>query len=172
MWETIIKNDHHSQVGGAVEFLRVGRRHEQLLGWRSLFEVFLWYLEFCELSTRKRAKNIETSWRVISRHQTIKLLSSRIGTNHQSSSSLSSVNCETEEEASTEVTTTEPATTEPERYIWQGLRCSMEVRFSVVLECYKDVLNLFLSISMSYNVISCRKVAENTQILNIAKFAI
>ena len=29
MWETIIKNDHHSQVGGAVEFLRVGRRHKQ-----------------------------------------------------------------------------------------------------------------------------------------------
>ena len=29
----------------------------------------------------------------------------------------------------------------------------------------KGVLNLFLSISMAYNVISCRKVAENTQIL-------
>ena len=90
MWETIFENDHHSQVGGAVEFLRVGRRHKQWLGWRSLFEVFLWYLEFCELSTRKRAKNMETSWRVvtISRHQAIKLLSSRIGFNHQSSRSL------------------------------------------------------------------------------------
>ena len=35
----------------------------------------------------------------------------------------------------------------------------------------KGVLNLFLSISMAYNVISCPKVAENTQILKIAKFA-
>ena len=35
----------------------------------------------------------------------------------------------------------------------------------------KGVLNLFLSISMAYNVISCQKVAENTQILKIAKFA-
>ena len=35
----------------------------------------------------------------------------------------------------------------------------------------KGVLDLFLSISMAYNVISCQKVAENTQILKIAKFA-
>ena len=35
----------------------------------------------------------------------------------------------------------------------------------------KAVLNLFLSISMAYNVISCQKAAENTQILKIAKFA-
>ena len=35
----------------------------------------------------------------------------------------------------------------------------------------KGVLNLFLSIYMAYNVISCQKVAENTQILKIAKFA-
>ena len=34
-----------------------------------------------------------------------------------------------------------------------------------------DFLNLFLSISMAYNVISCQKDAENTQILKIAKFA-
>ena len=34
-----------------------------------------------------------------------------------------------------------------------------------------SVLNLFLSISMAYNVILCRKVAENTHILKIAKFA-
>ena len=33
-------------------------------------------------------------------------------------------------------------------------------------------MNLFLSISMAYNVISCRKIAENTQILKIAKFPI
>ena len=32
-------------------------------------------------------------------------------------------------------------------------------------------VNLFLSISMAYNVFSCRKVAQNTQILKIAKFA-
>ena len=38
--------------------------------------------------------------------------------------------------------------------------------FKVVLECTKGVLNLFLSISMAYNVISCQKVAENTQLLN------
>ena len=30
---------------------------------------------------------------------------------------------------------------------------------------------VFLSVSMAYNVISCQKVAENTQILKIAKFA-
>ena len=35
----------------------------------------------------------------------------------------------------------------------------------------KGVLNLFLSISKAYNVISCQKVAKNTQILKIAKFA-
>ena len=35
----------------------------------------------------------------------------------------------------------------------------------------KGVLNLFLSISMAYNVTSCQKVAENTQVLKIAKFA-
>ena len=44
--------------------------------------------------------------------------------------------------------------------------------FKVVLQCKKGALNLFLSISMAYNVISCRKVAENTQIVKIAKFAI
>ena len=42
--------------------------------------------------------------------------------------------------------------------------------FKVVLEFKKGVLNLFLSISMAYNVISCQKVAENTQ-MKIAKFA-
>ena len=31
-------------------------------------------------------------------------------------------------------------------------------------------MNLFLSISVAYDVISCRKVAENAQILKIAKF--
>ena len=36
----------------------------------------------------------------------------------------------------------------------------------------KGVLNLSISISMAYNVISCRKVAENTQILKIAKLAV
>ena len=43
--------------------------------------------------------------------------------------------------------------------------------FKVVLECKKGVLNLFLSISMAYNVISCQRVAENTRIMKIAKFA-
>ena len=43
--------------------------------------------------------------------------------------------------------------------------------FKVVLECLKGVLNLFLSISMAFNVMTCRKVAENTQNLKIAKFA-
>ena len=37
----------------------------------------------------------------------------------------------------------------------------------------KSVLNLFLSISMAYNVISCREIAQNTQILKtMAKFAL
>ena len=39
--------------------------------------------------------------------------------------------------------------------------------FKVVKRC--SVVNLFLSISVAYNVISCRKVAENTKILKIAK---
>ena len=43
--------------------------------------------------------------------------------------------------------------------------------FKVVKSVKKGVLNLFLSISMAYNVISCQKIAENTQILKIAKFA-
>ena len=36
----------------------------------------------------------------------------------------------------------------------------------------KSVMNLFLCISMAYNVISCQKVDESTQILKIAKFAL
>ena len=36
----------------------------------------------------------------------------------------------------------------------------------------KGTMDLLLSISMAYNVISCRKVAKNTEILKIAKFAI
>ena len=46
-----------------------------------------------------------------------------------------------------------------------------ETIFKVVLECLKRRSEPFLSISMAYNVISCQKVAENTQILKIAKFA-
>ena len=53
-----------------------------------------------------------------------------------------------------------------------GNLSAMEVRFSKWFQSVKKgVLNLFLSISMAYNVISCQKVAENTQILKIAKFA-
>ena len=49
----------------------------------------------------------------------------------------------------------------------------MAVRFSKWFKSVKKgVLNLFLSISMAYNVISCQKIAENTQILKTAKFAI
>ena len=45
----------------------------------------------------------------------------------------------------------------------------MEDRFSKLFKSVKKgVLNLFLSIAMAYNVISCRKVAENTEILKIA----
>ena len=48
----------------------------------------------------------------------------------------------------------------------------VEGRFSKWFQSVKKgVLNLFLSTSMAYNVISCQKVAENTQILKIAKFA-
>ena len=35
----------------------------------------------------------------------------------------------------------------------------------------KGVMNLFLSISLAYNLISCRKNAKNTQILKIANLA-
>ena len=36
----------------------------------------------------------------------------------------------------------------------------------------KGVLDLLLSISMAYNVISCQKFAKDTKILTIADFAI
>ena len=60
--------------------------------------------------------------------------------------------------------------------IWLNLRCSrklspMEGRFwKWVLRVKKGVINLFLCISMAYNVISCRKIAKNTQTLKIADF--
>ena len=54
----------------------------------------------------------------------------------------------------------------PESWVW--LRADFQSGSRVLK---KGVLNLFLSISMAYNVISCQKVAENTQILKIAKFA-
>merc|ERR1712218_404639 len=54
-------------------------------------------------------------------------------------------------------------------YCW-GNSSMVEGRFSKWLQSVKKgVLNLFLSISMAYNVISCQKVAENTQIFNIYK---
>ena len=65
----------------------------------------------------------------------------------------------------------------PYSNIWLSCRCSrklsmVEGRFSKWFKSVKKgVLNLFLSLSMAYNVISCQKVAENTQILKIAKFA-
>ena len=48
----------------------------------------------------------------------------------------------------------------PESWVW--LRADFQSGSRV---SKKGVLNLILSISMAYNVISCRKVAENTQIL-------
>ena len=56
---------------------------------------------------------------------------------------------------------------------FKTLRCcrnlsAMNVWFS---KWFKSVRNRFLSISMAYNMISCRKVAENTEILKIAEFA-
>ena len=58
------------------------------------------------------------------------------------------------------------------RYRCWGKLSLVEGRFSKwFLSVKKGVLNLFLSIYMAYNVISCQKVAENTQILKIAKFA-
>ena len=44
--------------------------------------------------------------------------------------------------------------------------------FKVVLECQKGVLNLFLSISLAYDVISCSKITEIAQNFKIDKFAI
>ena len=42
----------------------------------------------------------------------------------------------------------------------------MEVIFSKWPQSVQNnVMNLFLSISMVYNVLSCRKIAKNTQIL-------
>ena len=47
----------------------------------------------------------------------------------------------------------------------------MEVRFSKwFLRVRKGVINLFLCISMAYNVISCIEVDKNTQTLKIADF--
>ena len=43
--------------------------------------------------------------------------------------------------------------------------------YKVVLERQKRYSEPFLIISMAYNVITCRRVAENTQIFKIAKFA-
>ena len=60
--------------------------------------------------------------------------------------------------------------------IWDSCYCSrklspMEGRFSKwFLRVKKGVINLFLCISMAYNVISCRKIAKNTQTLKIADF--
>ena len=56
--------------------------------------------------------------------------------------------------------------------VYESIATILEGRFSKwFYSVKKGVLNLFLSISMAYNVISCQKVAENTQILKIAKFA-
>ena len=55
----------------------------------------------------------------------------------------------------------------PESWVW--LRADFQSGSRVLYK--KGVLNLFLSISVAYNVISCQKVAENTQILKNAKFA-
>ena len=52
----------------------------------------------------------------------------------------------------------------PESLVWW--RANLQSGYRVL----KKVI-LFLSISMAYNVISCQKVAENTQILKNAKFA-
>ena len=47
----------------------------------------------------------------------------------------------------------------------------MEVRFPKwFLRVKKGVINLFLCISMAYNVISCIEIAKNTQTLKIADF--
>ena len=54
--------------------------------------------------------------------------------------------------------------------MFQKVEYGGEPIFKVILECLKGVLNLFLSISMAYNMISCQKVAEKTQILKVAKF--
>ena len=43
--------------------------------------------------------------------------------------------------------------------------------FKVVLDYISMAYIYGIYISMAYNVISCQKVAENTQILKIAKFA-
>ena len=60
-------------------------------------------------------------------------------------------------------------------HIQRSLRCyricwAMKVRFSNWFYSVKNVIKLFLCISMAYNVISCIEVAEITQILRIAYF--
>ena len=61
--------------------------------------------------------------------------------------------------------------------LWQGLRCWVQWRsdfqsdFRVLKKLFWTFSYLYLS-SMADNVISCRKVAENTKILKIAEFAI
>ena len=53
-----------------------------------------------------------------------------------------------------------------------SLQCNMEVWFSKWFwSVEKGVMNLSLSISMVYDVISCRRNAKNTEILKIAYFA-
>ena len=47
----------------------------------------------------------------------------------------------------------------------------MEGRFSKwFLRVKKGVINIFLCISIAYNVISCTEIAKNTQTLKIADF--
>ena len=52
----------------------------------------------------------------------------------------------------------------PESWVW--VRADFQSGSSVLKKVFWA-----LSISMAYNLISCQKVAENTQILKIAKFA-
>ena len=53
-----------------------------------------------------------------------------------------------------------------------SLQCNMEVWNSKWFwSVEKGVMNLFLSISMVYDVISCRRNAKNTEIFKIAYFA-
>ena len=51
--------------------------------------------------------------------------------------------------------------------------CVVEVQFSNLfyVECEKIVRNIFLCMSMAYNVISCIEVAEITQTLKVADFS-
>ena len=54
---------------------------------------------------------------------------------------------------------------------WVWLRADFQSGSRVLKKVFWTFSYLYIDISIAYNVISCQKVAEKTQIFKIAKFA-